>query len=193
MKTGKGLELLQKVAKTNSGNVVVSPFGVELVLRLLEKGASGNTLERIKSLLPETINIGTDVETSVGVFVDTAEELLEEYTETIKTSGARVESVNFSDTEAAANSINAIVHSETDGKISEFIKPSSLIGVVLLFLSIITLKVTWKEKFDPKNTYQGNFQLENGKGIMTDFMTQIQTFEVIESEEAEGIIMTVNR
>ncbi len=191
MKTGKGLELFEKVAKANGGNVVISPFGIELVLRLLEKGASGSTLQQIRNLLPETINTAEDIKTSLGVFVDVSEKLLEDYTKAIKASGARVGSIEFADHETAANNINNIVDEETAGQIKEVVTPSDLVNVVLLLLSTVALKATWREKFNPKNTYQGNFQLDKEESVITDFMTQTCAYQVIESDEAEGVVMTV--
>jgi len=87
------------------------------------------------------------------------------------------QSVNFSQSTAAAKIINDFVEQATRGKIKDLIDPSGLDGMTrLILVNAIYFKGSWQSKFMPQSTKQDKFYVKEGVEKMVDMMHQKQKF-----------------
>ncbi|XP_066600167.1 serpin B6-like isoform X3 [Prorops nasuta] len=169
----------QEIAQKNNGNLIMSPFSVDVVLAMASLGASGNTAAQMKSALAlsadensvkngyktliEKLNNIKDVELSVANKIYTKEGFaikpeFKAATENVFKSVS--ESVDFSQADAAAQKINGWASAQTHDRIKEIVNANDLGPLTaLVLLNAVYFKGNWATQFNPKATADLPFNL----------------------------------
>ena len=182
-----GFDLLARLAADEPGqNHFTSPFSAHAALTMALNGARDSTLDAMRDVLGYTTAAGTPptIEEIDAAYAGLADLLLDldervrfdvgnsvwyertfpfrdEYVTTVRDAfDARVEALDFADP-AAPDAINAWVDEATDGRIQEMVESIDP-AEVLFLLNAIYFKGRWTDRFDPDDTYDADFRLEDG-------------------------------
>jgi serpin B len=200
-----GLDLLSEVmAEENAEgrNVTISPLSVATALSITWNGTASQTAEEFASVLQladvplEDVNAAyadllarvadaEDVELTVAnsLWADADFEFREEFVDTNREYyGAGLYTVDFDDTEAAADAIGAWLSDRTNGLIEETpagVNPDDVMHLInaLYFLG------EWEWTFDPDYTGERSFTLSDGTQIEVESLAGERTAEVMLSDE----------
>ncbi|XP_061390553.1 serine protease inhibitor 42Dd-like [Musca vetustissima] len=184
------IELLDKLqAATNKENVLISPLSIQTCMALAFTGAKGATAEEIAKVMNFPSNCTKDVANSFHqvlskyennklvkiankVYVQEGHTIKPEYAAITKEKYyASAESINFAENVAAANKINNWVEEKTSGKITDLIPSDALdADTRLILLNALHFKGEWQEKFDPEDTKEDDFWLNENESIQVEFM-----------------------
>jgi len=192
-----GLELLGRVG-TSGGNVVVSPASVALALAMARAGAGGATAAQMDNVLH---GVGADGLNALdqalaarnGTFTDAAGvglpvtlqianapfaqrglALLPAYLDTLAADfGAGVRLVDYqADPEAARQTINAWVKTQTDGRIPQLLGTGTVTPATRLALvNAIYLKASWATAFPADATQPAPFTRADGSTVSVATMS----------------------
>lgn len=190
--------LLEKLkAAGGNKNVLISPFSIQACMALAFSGAKGDTGNELASALKFNSN-STDkvgehfqhvlmkyhtskvLKMANKMYVQEGKTIKPEYAAITKERyQAEAENVNFSESAAAAKTINSWVENKTDGKICDLIDADSLDGNTrLVLLNALHFKGQWQEKFDKSRTEMGDFWLNNDKSVKVQYMRQMAEFKL---------------
>ena len=86
-------------------------------------------------------------------------------------SGLKAEAKKL--TEGGAKAINAWVSSKTRGKIDAIIDETTAASATAILVNAMYFKGQWKNKFDPKLSGPGEFEIEKGKKVQAHFMNKL--------------------
>ncbi|XP_073847653.1 uncharacterized protein [Musca autumnalis] len=184
------IELLDKLqAATNKENVLISPLSIQTCMALAFTGAKGETANEIAKVMkfvstsPEEVaetfhNVLTNYEGSKlvkmanKVYVQEGCGIKPEYAAITKEKYyAAAESVNFGENAAATKQINKWVEEKTAGKIADLIPDDALDSDTrLILLNALHFKGEWQEKFDPADTPEDDFWLNENESTKVQFM-----------------------
>jgi len=148
-------------------NLVFSPFSISTVMAMLSAGARGETLHQInkglffppsptlqaeyKNIIP-SIRSTEDftIEIANKVFVKKNFSILRNFQEILRNSfHSNIQSMNFEDSKAAADTINDWVEDRTRDKIKDLIQPDMISGDTrMVLVNAIYFKSNWAKKFD---------------------------------------------
>ncbi|MGQ9678187.1 MAG: serpin family protein [bacterium] len=187
-------------------NVFISPYSIATALSMTYNGAGGETRTAMAKVLGvadielERLNTGERLLAELlkkdksGVELLIANSLwarngivfnpgfLKTNKEFYK---AEVATLDFN-SPYAANKINNWVKDKTKGKIDKIvdqIKPEA----VLFLINAVYFKGRWQEKFDPKNTQEDNFYLENESPVPVQMMVRSGKFRYLETAEFQAV------
>ncbi|KPP64969.1 neuroserpin-like [Scleropages formosus] len=194
-------------------NIVFSPLSVGLALGLVELGARGSSLEEIRravgyghltageefSFLRNAsreleaddgrcvVRVANSLFLQVGVHFDP--EFLRLARKYFK---ADVETVDFGESAATAQRINAWVENHTESKIRDLLSADDLGSPTRLALvNAVYFRGSWKNQFRPENTRTFSFSRDDGTEVQTLMMYQQGDFYYGEfsdgSTEAGGV------
>ncbi|XP_061394190.1 serine protease inhibitor 42Dd-like [Musca vetustissima] len=163
------IELLDKLqAATNKENVLISPMSIQTCMALAFTGAKGATADEIANVMKFPSNCPKDVanrfhqllskyennklvKMANKVYVQEGHTIKPEYAAITKEKYyASAESINFAENVAAANKINNWVEEKTSGQ----------------------------EKFDPEDTKEDDFWLNENESIQVEFMRKQGDFRL---------------
>jgi serpin B len=189
------LNLFKTVASgsTNDSNIFLSPLSVSIALGMTSNGASGQTLDAMRSTLnfngftqdevnsyynklitqlPEldpntTLKIANSLWYRQGFSV--SPQFLQTNTTDFK---ATIQALDFSNP-ASVNTMNNWVSDQTSGKITKIVNAISP-GDMMYLVNAIYFKSSWASKFDPAKTTKLPFNLTNNSQVQTDFMRGTQ-------------------
>lgn len=184
--------LFQKCAEESPDkNIIISPHSVASALALLSQGARENTFKQIVrvlhlesdketiaaeyekhySLLKEAVGQST-LSIANQIYVEQGFQLKQAFRDVaVKKFKSNVDSLDFSKSVAAAQTINSFVESKTNNKIKNLIDPDSLdVNTRLVLVNAIYFKGDWKQKFALSNTSPGDFYVNEIKTVKVDFM-----------------------
>ncbi|CAL8248683.1 unnamed protein product [Merluccius merluccius] len=172
-------------------NIFFSPIGVTLALTALSVGARGDTYMQLftglgfnsssltqsdvdKAFLTLLTGLnGTsveDVSAGTALFVEETFKPEPQYMEVVKQSYlADVFTVDFTNTTESINTINKYVEEKTNGKIEKLVEdldPSTLMDLV----SYMYFKGKWELPFDPKNTREDLFHVDEQTKVPVQMM-----------------------
>lgn len=190
------IELLDKLnAARNKENVLISPLSIQTCMALAFTGAQGDTANEIAKVMkfvsnsPEEVadsfhHVLTNYEDSKlvkmanKVYVQEGHAIKPEYAAVTKQKfHAAAESINFAENVAAANKINKWVEEKTAGKISDLIPAHALdADTRLILLNALHFKGEWQEKFDPEDTKEDDFWLNETESTKVQFMRKQSEF-----------------
>ncbi|WKY13080.1 hypothetical protein Q1695_004133 [Nippostrongylus brasiliensis] len=190
--TDFGVNMLRQGAVDQS--LVVSPISVIFALAMVQAGAKGTTKSQITSLISkgssdatiqnyyanlssQVLNAKEDVKAKIanGFFLNKQYTILKSYEETItKKYSAKVQSLDFSQAEATAKTIDNFINATTEGKINNMVKADMVRGAFSLIVNAIYFFGKWLIPFDSKLTAKGTFFSGNKKNRMVDFMNAKQ-------------------
>lgn len=197
------------MAKADGKNVVISPFSVASVLALLVQGADGNTLQQIQQALGVTGDKATIADqfeqyfrsalgTKLGssptllianrLYIQNGYQIKQTFHDTItKKFNFDINSLNFAEAVASANTINAFVEKNTNNRIKDLIKSDSLNSDTrLVGVNAVYFKDDWKKKFKTERTTKGDFYLDETNAVQVDFMHINDDFRYAELDDLEA-------
>jgi len=185
----------EAVAASGRGNnVIVSPYSVSAVLRMLDTGAAGRTASQIQTVLhlAGTASSGAEAYATLacaderdgssdGNQLSIADSLWAQKGITFEPSfltlvstsyGAPVQQVDFGGNPAGATSeINQWVSMETQGVIPTLLEPGDVgQGTRLVLVNALYFKGSWATAFDPALTAPAPFTLADGTPVQVPTM-----------------------
>jgi serine protease inhibitor len=191
-----GLKLFKNInAETPDSNVFISPLSISMALGMTYNGAAGSTEEAMrttlefgdlsmdkinesyKSLIELLMRIDSDVEFNIAnsiwyrndwTFKEAFFERCNEYFD------ARVSGLDFSQNEAAKDTMNNWVDENTNGKIEEIVDYVNPLEDVMFLINAIYFKGNWTYRFNGEDTKDGVFHLSGG-GSKVCKMMQIES------------------
>ena len=174
-----------------SQNTVMSPLAISTSLLMTYIGAKGNTAHQIATSLHLTIaqkeastaylsltnhlTSGRDkVQIGATMWIDEKSNVLGSYKSLISRDfDGSIHSANFRKPLIAAKSMNRWVYEKSDGKISNFINPSTLSkSTQMILINSLMLKGSWESPFPTQNTGQQPFLKKDGSSVSCKMMRQ---------------------
>ncbi|XP_038139599.1 serpin A3-5-like isoform X2 [Cyprinodon tularosa] len=170
-------------------NIFFSPASISAALAALSVGARGETHQQLFSALGYSSSqlAQTDVDQAFrtllantaahndltkgsAVFVDKLFKPKPDFLDVLKQSySAEGFSVDFLNSTEAANTINQYVSDKTNGKIDKLVESLDP-NTVMYLLSYIYYKGNWKTPFDPRDTREDDFNVEENKKVRVQMM-----------------------
>ncbi|KAF2879679.1 hypothetical protein ILUMI_26485 [Ignelater luminosus] len=180
----------RELLKTNSGNFLVCPLSVDIVLALTDRGAKGQTAKEISETLglPDSFEKVNEIFTTVAlslqsndkyelssankVYVKEGFEICNNFKSTaVDVFKAEIQNIDFEKNVEAANEINKWVEDKTHEKIKDLISPGFLNKLTRsVLVNAIYFRGNWTQPFDEKATQKRPFYLNANKDIDTDMM-----------------------
>ncbi|XP_032888117.1 glia-derived nexin-like [Amblyraja radiata] len=192
-----GMKIFNQVATSQpTENIVMSPHGMVSLLWILQFGADGITKKELSGALKYS-RFGThsrlkkvhesltkykskDVVTfGNGIFIPRDLVLRKSFIKRCsKTYQTGPTNVDYSDSEAAASTINKWAEYKTKGMITEIISPDILDEATkLVVANAIYFKGAWKSKFNVANTHEEGFTGADGDVSQVPMMFQTSMFK----------------
>jgi len=187
-------------------NVFISPLSISMALAMVLNGAEGETHNQIKETLGlaglsdneinenflslmnylMTLDSSVSVNIANSVWYDENLEVKQTFLDKLQESfNTRGESLNFNDP-ASVNIINSWVSENTNGRIESIIDEISD-EMVMFLINALYFKADWQRQFDPEDTREADFYLEDGSKTSVDMMNQSGDFATYFSEEVQMI------
>lgn len=201
------LEMFREVVKKDeTENIFISPLSISMALGMTLNGAKGETFEEIQhtlnfedlevqeinegyhELMNDITNADLDVQAEIANSVWNKEgfEINEEFREALQTYfEAEARELDFSDPEAV-DIINGWIADKTHDKITGMLDkiPAS---TVMYLINAVYFNGSWKYEFDPEETKERPFKLENGEQVQVEMMSQRNTYAHYQSDEVQMI------
>ncbi|XP_048839254.1 alpha-1-antitrypsin-like [Brienomyrus brachyistius] len=196
--------------ESQSKNIFFSPMSLSLALAALSLGARGQTHQQLfnglgfneTEIAPEEVNEAfhgilmnlnkkKDMEVSVGsaLFVKDTFKPHPEFLENLKRFyHAEGFTVDFNKTAEATELINNYVKEKTHGKITNLVKNLNTDAMMYL-ISYIYFKGKWELPFDPLNTKENNFYVDENTTVSVKMMHQRNNFPVYHDEEIAADVL----
>jgi serpin B len=188
-----GVALYGPAVATGSENAIVSPYSVSAAMTMVFAGADTQTAAQLESTLhlpgaassvasayatlaceDETDGAyqGQTLTLANSLWGQTGKAFLPAFLSLLsKGYGAPLQQVNFADTTGALNKINAWVSAETKGLIPDLLQPDDVSSLSeLVLVNAVYFKGTWKTGFDPSETSNRRFTLEDGQTVSVPTM-----------------------
>lgn len=187
------LDLFRRLEEKDAGkNVFISPLSVWLALCMTYNGASGGTASgmaealhapgipvgdlntdnsgligvltaadpNVKTSIADSIWVGKRFEPAIGKsFLDANRSAYD----------ALIRTVDFTDA-GTVPAMNGWVEEKTNGKIRDLIQPPLSGDTVMVLINAVYFNAPWKQAFDPRQTYDGEFQAVGGSAVKAQFM-----------------------
>lgn len=194
--------------RQKEGNLFFSPASVSTALAMTYAGTTGETKEQMGRVL----HLDTADEQVHGGFGELAQILnsdghryqlrmanrlwgLEGYpfrqeflTLTRQQYGAELAQVNFNRPDQAAQTINAWIGKQTEGKIGQLVSPSMIEPLTRLVLTnAIYFKAAWQDEFWKHATEDAPFHVSADEEAKTPMMRQIEHFSYTETDDAQVV------
>ncbi|KDR09408.1 serine protease inhibitor 27A-like [Zootermopsis nevadensis] len=202
-------QLCKHMAHEETGNMVVSPVSIKLLLAMLYEGAAGNTALQ----LGQALNLPQRLE-SRKKFTAVLDSLLTKKPEYLLHVGTRmyvrkdvttrprfskilqsfynasIHNIDFQESSKAVETVNSWVSEITNGKIktmfsADTVNPST----VLLLVNAIYFKGLWRYPFNESYTRPGKFQVTPSQSVTVPYMTMERDLYWTESVELESSIL----
>ncbi|EFN65867.1 Plasminogen activator inhibitor 1 [Camponotus floridanus] len=205
--------LFRNLAKTNAGNILLSPISIKLALVLLYEGAQDQTArelaevmqlplsvlatrEKFNNILKSlqapssayTLNIGS------RIYIDNNVLTRQRYAATVKTFyNTDVINANLSDTHTIATKVNSWISNVTNGHIEKMIdNEETLENSVMLIANGLFFKGAWRRKyFAPENTRVSKFYINANESVDVQYMHTISRFYYAESSRLGAKILRI--
>lgn len=101
-----------------------------------------------------------------------------------------VESLDFSNSQAAASKINSFVESKTNNKIRNLFKPADLAAdTSMIIVNVIYFKGLWAIDFPVHRTLPGDFFTDESNKIQVDFMTESDGYRYAELNDLNSKVL----
>lgn len=177
------LKLLQACAREEQGSLIISPFSLFELVRVILPGASGNTEKELQKVLPRTqeddsswIFLSRDYSSAARchmanrVFADQSVSLLPAYVKAVGRDQVQMLPLQ-NDPVASVKKINEWVGSQTKNRIPSLLSADMLTpGSGLILVNALYLQGLWLQPFDPGNTREESFIREQGPPCQVNMM-----------------------
>lgn len=202
-------DLIDRVGASTSGDYIISPLSLQLLLGMILDGARGETAEEIGKVLgyvPSETDAVNEFARSMlsqlpamdrktrltfanAIFVDDGWPLLDSYRNVVgQYYSARIENLDFTDNAGSLKAINGWCNDHTNGlvpKILDSVDPNML----AYLLNAMYFKSQWKEKFPKGATSDEPFTDEGGVKRTVKMMKQEQKYEYNENDVFQVVRM----
>jgi serine protease inhibitor len=189
-----GFKLFSAIPQNHDHNVMISPLSVSMALSMALNGADGETKTAIRNALsfegltPDEINsIYLNLVSALkkaddkvimkianSIWIKKGFPVLESFTK-INHDFYDASVMNLEFNQAAINTINNWVSSNTNGKIPS-IHDSISPEEIMFLINAIYFNGKWQIQFDPSKTTNSEFKLANGQGISVPMMKLKEKF-----------------
>lgn len=180
----------ETVAEEEKDNVFISPLSISMALGMTVNGASGETrtamLETLalseteiheinvanQSLIELLLNLDSKVQMKIANSIWSREgfEVRQEFLEASREYfNAEVGELDFNDPETV-EIINQWVNDNTEGLIEKIIEGSIPSEMVMYLINAVYFKGDWLNEFDPEQTRERDFHVENEEVTPVDMM-----------------------
>ena len=202
-----GFELFREICRNSEEeNIMISPMSVSYALGMTYNGSAGTTLdafnqvlhfgdltkqevnESYKDLMGQLLNLSEEVEFSLAnsIWYKEAYPVLETF---IKTNedffNAAVREADFSDPNTV-DLINGWIEEQTNDKIKDMLD-NIPVDAVMYLINAIYFNADWKYEFPKEDTYQGDFNLENGSQTEVDYMVVEGDFQYTSTDDFAAV------
>jgi len=183
-------ELFKEVLANNEeDNMMISALSTSYALGMTLNGANGDTRDAFRQvlhfegltdqevnesyldLMSQLVSLDQKVQFSIAnsIWYKLGYDVLETFTDTNREYfDAAVEELDFS-APGAKDIINGWIEDKTNDKIQDMLDFIP-VDAVMYLVNAIYFDATWKYQFDPEETFQDNFKLEEGGTHPCDFM-----------------------
>ncbi len=203
-----GLKLFREVVRQDAdNNIFISPLSVSMALGITANGAAEATLDSMRATLglaglteaesnaayQSLIELLTgadpqvqfDIANSIWyrdiwTFNDDFLQRCRDYFDAV------VRGLDFSKS-AAADTINAWVDENTNGKIEKIVEKPIDPYTVMFLINALYFKGTWTYEFDPENTRDDEFILSDGSRTECQMMNQEADFLYLQTEHFQAV------
>ena len=186
------IKLLKETNIDNKKNYLISPYSIEIALKMLESGANGNTYDEIHKVIGDrTINYleNEDIKIANALFIKN------EYKSYINKDFLNNLANNYSsemlyDKFKTPDVINKWVNEKTNEMIPKLLNRMSP-DFVLGLANALAIDVKWQDEFEATDTYKENFR-NNKKTTEVDMMHKTyktEDFKYFKTDNAQGIIL----
>lgn len=195
-------------AKSEEGNIFFSPISIHAILSLAAQGSEGKT----KQALVQTLNVPSIEAAAEGyqhvmdklnnvedvalymankVYIKESYKLKQAFkTAVTKYFYSEIQSVNFSQSAAAAQIINSWIENKTNQKIKNLISEGDLDDDTrLVLVNAIYFKGKWAQPFDPERTRTEKFYVSNNDSIDVQMMHLTKHFYFKEDETLDAKVL----
>ncbi|XP_073674075.1 glia-derived nexin [Garra rufa] len=206
-----GLQVFLRVVQDKpQENVVVSPHGVASILGMLLPGVHGDTRRQLLTGLKYkktgpykmlrklhkalTTKSNADIVTIANaLFPNEGFSMKEEFLTANKENFmCESQTIDYSDPEKAAETINEWVKNSTKGHIPSLVKADMFDPLTrLVAVNSIYFKGLWKSRFLAQNTKPRSFTAGDGKTYKVPMMSQLSVFNIGQASTPEGLKYTV--
>ncbi|CAH0724223.1 unnamed protein product, partial [Brenthis ino] len=196
------MKLLKEVYESaDDKNVVASPLGVLTLLSLYASGAEGENRDEIMKFLGssdyEQLSASySQLSERFGrmdpsyltlankIFVSNQYTLNEKFSESARSYKSEVDSINFADTNSAANIINEWASRNTKGKINSPMSPSQIDpATAVALLNVIFFQGHWHVPFNASETKEQDFFTTVAKSVKKPMMHLVQSLYYHEDKD----------
>ncbi|CAH1236757.1 unnamed protein product [Diabrotica balteata] len=179
----------QILAQEKGKNIFFSPISIHAILSLASQGSGGKTQKAFTSALQVAdiatlaegykaamlkLNSVEDVTLLMAnkVYVKNEYELKDEFKDKVVNNFfSEVQNIDFSQSAAAAKTINTWVEEKTKDKIKDLIQPADLDALTrLVLVNAIYFKGKWAAPFKPEDTKTEKFYLNDNDSIDVQMM-----------------------
>ncbi|EYC33139.1 hypothetical protein Y032_0002g622 [Ancylostoma ceylanicum] len=177
-----GLSMLRQVPVTQQ--LVVSPISVIFALAMVQAGARGKTKMQIDQAISRgaadgavvdyysklsraimTSNNGTQARIANGFFIDKRFNISNEYANTVSSMySAKIESLDFTQPEQAAKTIENFVSQVTSGKLQNIANADTVKDAFAVLINAIYFNAEWEYKFLKGSSSNRTFNTTNNTG-----------------------------
>jgi len=206
-----GLDLFRVIAPGAARqNTAISPASIANVLGMILAGARGETAQQILDALHVKLP-ASELHGAIGglvralardnskdvilqqadrVWLNNGLQVLASFSDTLtRDYDAQLGRIDMSNTQAAADAMNAWAAQATHGKITKFVQPDDLVGAQLVLANAVYLDAKWKHQFKADATYAAPFHTIGGGAPMVSTMHQVETFAVDEGNDFTAIAL----
>ena len=206
---------LYQELNSGQGNVLFSPFSLYQALTMVYGGASGDTAAQIEQVLHYPLSdedihrVSNALNNALSSKADAAEEddqafalqianalwaqqdghieqsyldLLSEY------YAAGMRTVDFAQSQEAADLINQWVRENTNDKITEIATPGMFnVNTRLALTNAVYFKGAWRLPFNEVNTQKQNFTLLDGDSVEVDMMHATEEIRALKNDQVQMV------
>ncbi|KAJ8711694.1 hypothetical protein PYW08_008648 [Mythimna loreyi] len=211
--TNFGVNMLKAIDNVHSGNAVISPFSITVLLGLLQQGAVGKTQAQITNVLQMAPDVTPAKYASISenikarsspnvlkvannIFISENFAIKPEFRKVaVDSFGSEVTTVSFSGA-GAVRQINSWVASRTDNRIEKLLAPDAIdYTTQMVLVNAIYFKGLWEVPFRPETTKPKDFHLSNGQVKTAQFMRMRKLFKtgVDKTTNAKVILLPFER
>ncbi|EPB72438.1 serine proteinase inhibitor [Ancylostoma ceylanicum] len=185
-----GLSMLRQVPVTQQ--LVVSPISVIFALAMVQAGARGKTKMQIDQAISRgaadgavvdyysklsraimTSNNGTQARIANGFFIDKRFNISNEYANTVSSMySAKIESLDFTQPEQAAKTIENFVSQVTSGKLQNIANADTVKDAFAVLINAIYFNAEWEYKFLKGSSSNRTFNTTNNTGRLIEFVNE---------------------
>jgi serpin B len=197
---------LFKAIRSDSENLVYSPYGLSVVLSMTMAGAKGDTQQELSQVLhlglPESRlypALGAldsslaglnDFTSASALWGQTGRQYEQAFIDLLgETYGAPLRLVDFGNYQAAAKTINDWVSENTKGRIPELVSPDRPRPdiIVLMLTNAVYMKAAWRQPFPHWQTADRPFHLLDGTIIQVPTMGQTGNFSYLSEPALQAL------